>query len=181
VKLFKAALWLVCGAGCRLLAGCPLEGRARQTDLTKSGQPAQSRQPAQTLVHRTLPKQLQYMAHRKNASTNSRNREALGDFCGMTYALNLLGGRWKLLILHKLEKQSRRFSELKKTLPHITDRMLTLQLRELEHDGLIVRTVFAEVPARVEYALTASAHALSPTWKGLEAWGNAHRQTAEVA
>jgi DNA-binding HxlR family transcriptional regulator len=121
------------------------------------------------------------MAARKPTSTNTRNREALDSFCGMTYALNLLGGRWKLLILYKLEKRPRRFSELKKTLPHITDRMLTLQLRELEHDGLIARTVYAEVPPRVEYALTPSALALSPIWKGLEAWGDAHRQTAVPA
>ena len=118
------------------------------------------------------------MAARKPTSTNSRNREALDDFCGLTYAMNLLGGRWKLLILHKLEPQKRRFSELKKTLPHITDRMLTLQLRELERDGLVVRTVFAEVPPRVEYALTDSGQALSPTWQNLEAWGDARRQTA---
>ena len=120
------------------------------------------------------------MAARKPTSTNSRNREALGEYCGMNYALNLVGGRWKLLILYKLEKQTRRFSELKQTLPHITDRMLTLQLRELEHDGLVIRTVFAEVPPRVEYALTASGHALSPTWKSLEAWGDAQRPPAAV-
>ena len=118
------------------------------------------------------------MAARKPSSTNSRNREVLGDFCGINYALNLLGGRWKLLILHKLEPQQLRFSELKRILPHITDRMLTLQLRELEQDGLLTRTVFAEVPPRVEYALTASGLALAPTWQGLEAWGNAHRQAS---
>ncbi|RZK24028.1 MAG: transcriptional regulator [Hymenobacter sp.] len=118
------------------------------------------------------------MAVRKPSSTNSRNREVLGDFCGITYALNLVGGRWKLLLLHKLAPQTLRFSELKKTLPHITDRMLTLQLRELEQDGLIVRTVFAEVPPRVEYALTDRGQALAPTWQNLEAWGSAHRQAA---
>lgn len=121
------------------------------------------------------------MAARKLSSTNARNREALDGFCGLTYALNLLGGRWKLLILYELEKGKRRFSELKQTLPHITDRMLTLQLRELEHDGLIARTVYAEVPPRVEYELTPSALALAPTWKSLEAWGDAHRQEAVPA
>lgn len=118
------------------------------------------------------------MAARKPSSTNSRNREVLGEFCGITYALNLVGGRWKLLLLHKLAPQTLRFSELKKILPHITDRMLTLQLRELEQDGLLVRTVFAEVPPRVEYALTARGQALAPTWQHLEAWGNAQRQVA---
>ena len=111
------------------------------------------------------------MATRKLASINNRNREVLGDFCGINYALNLVGGRWKLLILHKLEPQKLRFSKLKRTLPHVTDRMLTLQLRELEQDGLIARTVSAEVPPRVEYALTAS----GSTWQGLEAWGPARR------
>jgi DNA-binding HxlR family transcriptional regulator len=121
------------------------------------------------------------MAARKLSSTNNRNRAVLGDFCGINYALNMLGGRWKLLILHKLEPQTLRFSALKKILPHITDRMLTLQLRELEQDGLLSRTVFAEVPPRVEYALTASGRALAPAWQSLEAWGNTHRQAAEAA
>ena len=84
------------------------------------------------------------MAARKPSSTNTRNREVLGNFCGINHVLNLVDGRWKLLILHKLEPQTRRFSELKNILPHITDRILTLQLRELEQDGLIARTVFAE-------------------------------------
>jgi DNA-binding HxlR family transcriptional regulator len=119
------------------------------------------------------------MAARKPTSTNSRNRVALDEFCGMTYALNLLGGRWKLLIIYKLGKRTQRFSELKKTIPHITDRMLTLQLRELERDGLVVRTVFAEVPPRVEYALTASARALSPSLHSLEAWGDEHQQATK--
>ncbi|MGI4823028.1 MAG: winged helix-turn-helix transcriptional regulator [Janthinobacterium lividum] len=121
------------------------------------------------------------MAARKLTSTNNRNREVLGDFCGINYALNLLGGRWKLLILHKLEPQTLRFSELKKILPHITDRMLTLQLQELAQDGLISRTVFAEVPARVEYALTDIGLALAPTWRSLETWGNAHRHATETS
>lgn len=120
------------------------------------------------------------MVTRKTTSTNSRNRAVLADACGMTYALNLVGGRWKLAILYKLGKRTLRFGELKKTLHPITDRMLTLQLRELEHDGLVERVVFAEVPPRVEYTLTASAQALSPVWQGLEAWGDAHRQTIEV-
>jgi len=120
------------------------------------------------------------MAARKPSSTNSRNREVLSDFCGITYALNLVGGRWKLLLLHKLAPQTLRFSEVKKILPHITDRMLTLQLRELEQDGLLTRTVFAEVPPRVEYALTARGRALAPTWQNLEAWGNAHRQATQA-
>jgi DNA-binding HxlR family transcriptional regulator len=116
------------------------------------------------------------MATRKSQSTNSQNREALIEFCGMEYALDLLSGRWKLLILHKLENKVLRFSELKKVLPNITDRMLTRQLQELERHRLISRTVHAGVPARVEYALTGIGQALAPTWKSLEAWGITHQQ-----
>lgn len=121
------------------------------------------------------------MSTRKPTSTNSRNRAALDDFCGLTYALNMLGGRWKLIILDKVNKQVRRYGELKQALPHITDRMLALQLRELERDGLLTRTVYAEVPTRVEYELTGSGQNLASTWLGLEAWGNAHRQAAAQA
>jgi DNA-binding HxlR family transcriptional regulator len=119
------------------------------------------------------------MAKRKEASTNSLNREKLMAFCGVTYAIELLGGRWKLLILYKLEKKTLRFIELKKKLPGITDRMLTLHLRELEKSGLISRTVYAEVPPRVEYNLTAIARRLIPVWQMLEQWGLEHRQLLE--
>ena len=115
------------------------------------------------------------MAKRKPTSTNTVNRERLIDFCGMVYATDILGGRWKLLILYKLEGRTLRFGELKKRLPNITDRMLTLHLQELEKDGLVVRTSYAEVPPRVEYQLSESAGQLAPIWKSLEQWGLAHR------
>jgi len=107
------------------------------------------------------------------------NRENLIGFCGMIYAVDMVGGRWKLLILYKLEGKTLRFSELKKKLPNVTDRMLTLHLQELERDGLIVRTVYAEVPPRVEYTLSDSAQQLSVIWKQLEQWGVAHRAVHE--
>lgn len=119
------------------------------------------------------------MAKRKENSTNSINRENLIDYCGMVYAADLIGGRWKLLILYKLERETMRFSELKKHLPNITDRMLTLHLKELERDGLVIRTVFAEVPPRVEYHLSESALKLATIWKQLENWGNDHRNIME--
>jgi|SRR5882757_2739143 DNA-binding HxlR family transcriptional regulator len=116
------------------------------------------------------------MSKRKESSTNNINRKVLNDFCGVVYAMDIIGGRWKLLVLYKLEKKKLRFGELKKRLPNITERMLTLQLRELENDKLVKRTVFAEVPPRVEYELTAAARSLAPTWKRLEAWGKAHKE-----
>jgi len=115
------------------------------------------------------------MAKRKLTSTNTMNREHLVNFCGMIYAVDILGGRWKLLILYKLEKRTKRFSELKKHLPNITDRMLTLHLQELEKHGLIIRTVYAEVPPKVEYELSESARLLAPIWKQLEQWGEMHK------
>ncbi|SHH91371.1 transcriptional regulator, HxlR family [Chryseolinea serpens] len=121
------------------------------------------------------------MGKRKPTSTNTINRETLIDFCGMVYAVDILGGRWKLLILYKLEGRTLRFSELKKRLPNVSDRMLTLHLQELEKSGLVIRTVHAEVPARVEYHLSESARQLAPVWKQLEQWGLAHRDVMEKA
>ncbi|AXY73561.1 transcriptional regulator [Paraflavitalea soli] len=119
------------------------------------------------------------MGKRKLTSTNAINREQLIEFCGMIYAVDMLGGRWKLLILYKLEARTLRFSELKKRIPNITDRMLTLHLQELEKNGLVLRNAYAEVPPRVEYQLTESAKQLIPVWKQLEEWGLQHRAIME--
>jgi DNA-binding HxlR family transcriptional regulator len=78
--------------------------------------------------------------------------------------------------LDKLESGKLRFSELKKEFPYITERMLTLQLRALEEDGLVKRPVYAEVPPRVEYELTAMTLELVPIFKQLSAWGNRQRR-----
>ena len=115
------------------------------------------------------------MTARKENSTNNINRKTLNNFCGVTYALDLIGGRWKLLILYKLEFKKLRFSELKKQLPNVTERMLALHLKELEKGHLIQRHVYQEVPARVEYELTPTGLKLSPMWHSLERWGEEHR------
>ena len=117
------------------------------------------------------------MSARKITSTNYINREKLIDFCGMMYAADLLSGRWKLIILYKLGKGPLRFSELKRIIPGITDRMLTLHLKELEQSDLISRTVYAEVPPRVDYRLSSSAELLIPVWQQLEHWGLTHKQS----
>jgi DNA-binding HxlR family transcriptional regulator len=110
----------------------------------------------------------------KETSTNSINRSYLGE-CNLTYAVQLMGGRWKLLILMRLENGKRRFADLNKQIPNITDRMLTLQLREMERDQLIIRKVYAEVPARVEYELTDIGKGLLPICSSLHDWGTRHR------
>jgi DNA-binding HxlR family transcriptional regulator len=119
------------------------------------------------------------MANRKSSSTFSRNELCITN-CNLTYAVNLLGGRWKLQILSLLENQPRRFSELKSEFSYMSERMLTLQLRALEKDGLIKRTVYAEVPPRVEYEQTALAIELKPILDQLSAWGNKHRQQTQM-
>lgn len=114
------------------------------------------------------------MAARKKNSTYTRN-EAFIVECDLTYAVNKIGGRWKILIISKLESRKFRFNELKKEFPLITERMLTLQLRALEQDGLVKRTVYAEVPPRVEYELTEMAVVFGPIFKQLSEWGGKHR------
>jgi DNA-binding HxlR family transcriptional regulator len=90
----------------------------------------------------------------------------------MRRAFALLSGKWKLEIMWLLNQRVYRFGELRKTIPGITQHMLTVQLRELEADGLVSRTIYAEVPPRVEYAITAKARGLGPTMEALTAWWN---------
>ena len=95
--------------------------------------------------------------------------------CPIEAALDVIGGKWKGVILHRLHGQTRRFNELKRTIPRITQRMLTTQLRELERDKLLTRKVYAEVPPRVEYSLTARGESLKPVLVELLKWGEATR------
>ncbi|MCL6654852.1 MarR family transcriptional regulator [Agrobacterium rubi] len=88
----------------------------------------------------------------------------------MRRAFMLLSGKWKLEIMWLLNQRVYRFGELRKAIPGITQHMLTAQLRELEADGLISRTIFAEVPPRVDYEITAKARGLQPTMEALAAW-----------
>lgn len=92
----------------------------------------------------------------------------------MRRAFGMLSGKWKLEIMWLLHQRVHRFGELRKAIPGITQHMLTAQLRELEADGLVTRTVFAEVPPRVEYEITAKARALGPTLEALAAWWSKH-------
>ncbi|MFG2138290.1 winged helix-turn-helix transcriptional regulator [Streptomyces sp. NPDC048650] len=99
------------------------------------------------------------------------------DYCAIEAAMEVLGGRWKLAILKHLLVGTHRFSELKRGLPRITQRMLTRQLRELEADGLVERTVYREVPPRVEYALTETGRSLDAIAGQLDAWGRWYLDT----
>ncbi|CAM4337602.1 helix-turn-helix domain-containing protein [Nocardia ninae] len=93
-------------------------------------------------------------------------------FCGIDAAMDVVGGKWKALILWELETHGiRRFGELRRGLPGVSEKMLIQQLRELEEDGIVSREVYREVPPRVEYQLTALGSALNRALEPLGAWG----------
>ena len=89
----------------------------------------------------------------------------------VTPTLAIIGGKWKILILYHLCAGTQRFNELRRLLPDITQRMLTLQLRELEDDGIVHREVYPQVPPKVEYSLTAFGKTLIPVIEVMDAWG----------
>lgn len=96
--------------------------------------------------------------------------------CAVELTLSVMGGVWKPLILFNLLTGKKRFMELTRLIPSATQRMLTLQLRELEADGLVFREVFAEVPPRVEYSVTALGQSLAPVMLSLRDWGERYRR-----
>ena len=85
--------------------------------------------------------------------------------------LDISGGKWKILILYHLCEGTQRFNELRRLLPDITQRMLTLQLRELEEDGIVHREVYPQVPPKVEYSLTEFGRTLMPVINVMHEWG----------
>jgi DNA-binding HxlR family transcriptional regulator len=97
--------------------------------------------------------------------------DRLRDDCPIKAAIDVIRGRWKPMILWELNFGTKRFSDLQAAIPQIAPQVLTLQLRQLEADGVIIRTVYPEVPSRVEYALTELGSALSSVMDQLEAWG----------
>ena len=91
--------------------------------------------------------------------------------CPAEITLNVIGGRWKTLILWQLFQGTRRFSELRRGTHGITQKMLTQQLRELEKDGVVDRRVYAQMPPRVEYSLTPMGRSLKPVVDAMCRWG----------
>ena len=98
----------------------------------------------------------------------------MGNYrCHFELTLQLIGGKWKLLVIYFLSlQQDIRFGQLRRALPEISERMLVRQLRELEDDGLVSRKVYGTVPPRVDYALTPLGASLVPIMESLKTWGN---------
>lgn len=96
--------------------------------------------------------------------------------CPVATTINLIGNKWKLLIIRDLLNGTKRFGELRKSLTGISQRVLTENLRSLENDGLIDRKVFAEVPPRVEYSLTKTGLSLQPIITSMADWGTKYKK-----
>lgn len=104
-----------------------------------------------------------------------RLRPGTPEECPTEYTLRIVGGGWKLAIVHALFSQTKRYGELQRLLRGISPRMLTKQLRELERDDLIKRKVYAQIPPKVEYSLTPLGKSLRPILEALFEWGSHHR------
>lgn len=101
---------------------------------------------------------------RKNKNFNPNN-------CPVTHCINLIGGKWKPVVIHLIRKDCNRFSMLQRAIPDISKQMLTQQLRELEEDGLIERKIYAEIPPKVEYSISTYGKTLFPVIDAMSVWG----------
>ena len=99
--------------------------------------------------------------------------------CPVETTLMLIGDKWKVLILRDLLPGTKRFGELKKSLGSVSQKVLTAQLRQMEESGLLTRKVYAEVPPRVEYSLTALGLSLRPILDAMQTWGEGYKARLE--
>lgn len=96
--------------------------------------------------------------------------------CPVETTLTLIGDKWKVLILRDLLDGTKRFGELKKSIGSVSQKVLTAQLRDMEESGLVERTVYAQVPPRVEYALTPTGYSLKPILDAMWSWGEDYKK-----
>src|SRR5574344_1028233 len=96
--------------------------------------------------------------------------------CPIVYMLNIIGGKWKWLILYRLaEHECLRYGEIKRTMPSITHKVLTQQLKEMESDEIINRKEYYQIPPKVEYSLTEKGKTLIPILNSMKTWGQEHQ------
>ena len=98
------------------------------------------------------------------------------DECPVRATANVIGGKWKPLILHSLKARARHYAELQRTIPDAPKKVLTDQLRELEQDGIVLRNVHRQKATRVEYSLTSYGTTLAPILRLMAAWGEKHKK-----
>ena len=98
--------------------------------------------------------------------------------CPVETTLSLIGDKWKVLILRDLLPGTKRFGELKRSIGSVSQKVLTAQLRDMEEKGLVTRTVYAEMPPRVEYTLTETGYSLRPILDAMERWGTDYKKKA---
>lgn len=110
----------------------------------------------------------------KSLSDYEQKFDRLRDECPVRAALDVIRGRWKPSILFEIKDGKKRFCDLQSALPKISGQALTVQLRQLQADGVVVRTMYPEIPVRVEYALSEHGRNLSAVMDQLEAWGIRH-------
>lgn len=114
------------------------------------------------------------MQNHTNLNLNDLSKEEILkklENCPINFAMRMIGGKWKPIILHRIRVGINRFGKLQKAIPMINKQMLTAQLRELEQDNLINRKVFAEIPPRVEYSISKNGESLFPLLEAIEEWG----------
>ena len=100
--------------------------------------------------------------------------------CPVETTLTLISDKWKVLILRDLLQGTKRFGVLKKSIGHVSQKVLTSQLRQMEESGLLTRKVYAEVPPRVEYTLTDVGYSLKPIMDAMWAWGEEYKRRNEL-
>lgn len=106
-------------------------------------------------------------------------QEKLPD-CPVETTLMLISDKWKVLILRDLMNGTMRFGELKRSVGHVTQKVLTAQLRQMEASGLVTRKVYAEVPPRVEYSLTETGMSLKPVLEAMRVWGESYQEKQNI-
>jgi DNA-binding HxlR family transcriptional regulator len=120
---------------------------------------------------------LKAYSQKNNFEESISTKKAPGlNQCPLTSAIEVIGGKWKVIILYQLRGKTLRFGELKKNIPKITQKMLSQQLRELEKNKLVIRKVYAEVPPKVEYKSTELAQKLNPALDMLCRWGSEYQK-----
>ncbi len=123
------------------------------------------------IVYIYIPKGNERMSKKINGACVVPNLEG----CPVEFTLDVIGGKWKGVLLYHLIDGTKRFNEFRRICPSITQRMLTLQLRELEEDGIVHREVYQQVPPKVEYSLTEFGRTLEPIILQMKQWGETYQ------